>query len=63
MKNSFFQDGPFITSNQTRKQEELARARKRWVESEWILSFLRTESHELPKKLSDEQLLLWNSHN
>ena len=39
--------------------DQIEAARKKWAESEWLLSFLRTEGSERPKEPTDEQLLEW----
>jgi len=39
--------------------DQIEAARKKWAQSEWLLSFLRTEGSEKPKELTDEQILEW----
>jgi hypothetical protein len=41
-----------------RKLEQIQKARKLWQESEWLLSFLRSEGNPIPAP-TDEQLLQW----
>jgi len=44
------------------KLDQLQSARKKWHESEWLLNFLRTESDQQPRQLTEEELLEWNKH-
>lgn len=43
--------------------ETLDKARKIWSESEWRLSFLRKETGQPSKQLTDEELLQWYQQN
>ena len=42
-----------------RRLEELDRARKLFVESEWRLNFLRTQTGTPPHEPTDEEILQW----
>ena len=42
-----------------KRLEDLAIARKRWIESEWVLNFLRTTTGQLQRQFNDEELLSW----
>jgi len=43
--------------------EELDKARKLWVESEWRLNFLRTQTGTPSPELTDESILRWYQEN
>jgi len=40
--------------------DQLQSARQKYKESEWYLSFLRTETDQSPKPLTEAELLEWN---
>jgi len=42
-----------------KRQDQLQEARNRWRESEWLLSFLRSDGCDEPKTLTEEELLIW----
>ena len=45
-----------------RRLDQIAEATKQYQESEWRLSFLRTTEAEPPKRLTDEEILLWHNN-
>jgi hypothetical protein len=47
------------TQQHEQRLDQLEKARKLWQESEWRLSFLRTESGTAPPEVTDEEILLW----
>jgi len=42
-----------------RRLDQIQDARTKWESSEWLLSFLRSESNEQPKIPTDEEILQW----
>ncbi len=49
-----------IEQNPHLKQLDLLEnAKLKWACSEWLLSFLRSESSEMPKTLTDQEILEW----
>jgi hypothetical protein len=47
------------TNPYLRKLDQIQAAKKKWQESEWLLSFLRSEGCLEPKIPNDEELLEW----
>jgi len=47
------------TNPYLKKLDQIYAAQTKWQESEWHLSFLRTEGEFKPKTLTDEELLQW----
>ena len=45
-----------------RRLDEIAAARKKWAESEWLLTLLRSDNGTKPHVLSDEELLQWSKN-
>lgn len=51
-------DNPYL-----KRLEELDKARKLWVESEWRLNFLRTQTGTPLPEPTDESILQWYQKN
>jgi hypothetical protein len=47
------------TNPYIKRLDELEAAKEKWQESEWLLSFLRSEGSEQPKIPTDEEVLQW----
>ena len=42
-----------------RKLDQIAEAKRKWSESEWLLNILRSEGNEKPRCPTEEELLQW----
>jgi len=42
-----------------RRLEAIDEAKKKWSESEWLLTFLRSETGVKQRTLTDEEILQW----
>jgi len=46
----------------TQRQDQLQAAKVHWLDSEWVLNILRSETGEEQHTPADQELLQWHQH-